>query len=92
MELDRQLLNSAQNEEATGWEELFASFGWKLLLRRLEPRLDGTLGALENAEDQRALGRIQGQRGILRELVGLEGVIETEIRYAAGQTEPQETV
>lgn len=92
MDLDKQSLTSEQNETATGWETLFASFGWQLLLRRFEPRLDSSVGEMENAADQHALGRVQGQRIILREIVQLEGIIETEIRYAADQAEPQEVI
>lgn len=91
MELNRNNFTSQQNQLADGWEDLFKTFGWQLILRRFEPRLGGTVGEMENAENPRDLGRVQGQRIILRELADLERIIEEEFRYAVEQAEPQET-
>ena len=92
MDLDKQRLTSEHNDVVTAWEELFGSVGWRLLVARFEPRMEATVGEMDSAADPHAIGRVQGQRIVLRELLGLEGIVETEIRYAADQAEPLEEV
>jgi len=90
MDLDKTDLSGQHKELVDGWETLFGSFGWQLILRRFSPRMDGTVGEMENAETPRDLGRIQGQRLILRELTDLERIVEDEFRLmnADAQAEP----
>lgn len=90
MDLDLADLNGQQRELAEGWASLFKSFGWQLMLRRFSPRMDGTVGEMENAETPRDLGRIQGQRIVLRELTDLERIVEDEFRLlnTDAQAEP----
>jgi len=89
MEINRNDLSEDEVRLLTLWEETFASPGWALLLQRFQPRLEGTVSAMENAEDLKALGRARGVRDTLLELIRLEDVVEQEFLHlvAAAQAE-----
>lgn len=90
MDLDRTVLNDQDRQIADGWEALFASFGWQLIQRRFGPRLEATQHELGSADNLLDLGRIQGQRFLLSELILLETNVETELNNMAAQAEPWE--
>ena len=75
-------LTDEDRQMVAAWEELFTSFGWELLMRRFGPRLDGTVSDMDGADSLLDLGRAQGCRTVLRELVDLEMIIEAEFDTA----------
>jgi hypothetical protein len=78
-------------QEKEAWEVLFSSFGWQMILRHFGPRAEGFEARMASANDLLEMGRVQGERTIITELLGLETAIETELRYkAAYQAEPLE--
>jgi hypothetical protein len=78
MEINRNDLQEVDKGLLSIWEEFFSSPGWTLLKQRFEPRLEGTVSQMENADDMKALGKARGIRDTLLELLRLEQVIEHE--------------
>lgn len=88
---DRQALGVQDREILDAWEGLFNSFAWDLIQRRFRPHFEAIIGEMETCEDQRTLGYAQGKRQILRELLELEYVLESEFNsMLAYQAEPGE--
>lgn len=85
VELDKAQLSEDDQQIVLAWEQLFASAGWKLLVQRFGPRYKGTVSALESATSQRALGMAQANRALLREIIRLPEVLETEYNNAIGE-------
>ena len=79
MEINKSKLAAGEAQVVRDLEALFASPGWKLLIQRFKPRFDATSNTLEAAEDLRQLGKVQGERAVLRELIELESIIEFEL-------------
>ncbi len=67
-------------KEAKALEEMFASIGWQLVMRRFKPRLDeGSIAEYDHVRETLTLGRVQGRREILREIVGLKDIVHAEM-------------
>lgn len=89
MEIDRTLLTPEQVNLVNTWEEFFKAGGWQLLLQRFAPQRDALLMALDAVKDTRELGIVQGSREILRQVIGLEQIIEGEMQAFVGAMETE---
>lgn len=89
MEVNHNELSNDDQQVIGVWDAFFQSAGWNLFMQRFSLRLEGTVTALENASDMKALGRARGVRDTLLEVTDLEAVVEHEFnaKIAAAQAE-----